>query len=224
MQQVEPRSDDQFVDVVIAESVGAALASHLSETGRGTHHPASLAQRVQMAVWKTWGTGSTRRFQDEHGGGWYTSVASAVDGEDLVAVVRTVHGRRMVCAVVESDEVEEFLKTNHWRTQAANGLDPDLAAEIAALEAGGSPGKPPKPQARRSNGAAVQEVKEPSPGDPRLIVWWAMVENGSETTGDPQVEHTTYGEAQQRVLRLLMQGAKVEVWESPKTPEIKVSL
>jgi hypothetical protein len=40
----------------------------------------------------------------------------------------------------------------------------------------------------------------------------------------PQVKEITYGEAQMEVLKLLMQGCRVQIWENPKTPEIKVSL
>jgi hypothetical protein len=216
--QPENRSEDQFVDVVVAESVGAMLAQHLESTGRGIEHPLKLQQRVQMAVWKQWGTAHVKPFQDAYGLGWFCGVANALNGEDMAAVIRTIHGNRMVCAVVEADEVQHFLATGHWQSEAARGLDPELEAEIAALE-----NKSANGHARAVTGAvaAVPEVyiePEPTPSDPRLIVWW-------EGVGEhPQVKEITYGEAQMEVLKLLMQGCRVQIWENPKTPEIKVSL
>lgn len=228
--QVQKNPEDQLVDVVVADSVGASLSQHMEDTNRGTEHPVKLQQRVQMAVWKSWGTNSVKRFQDDHGGGWYTSVANALGGEDLVAIIRTIHGTRMVCAVVESDEAEHFNQTGQWLTDAARGIDPELEAEIARLEGNppAAPGRPGRPTAPL-NGAPAQhipEATEPEPDAARLIIWWMdgpQVE-GEKKTVEVNVEHTTYGEVQSKVLPLLMKGAHVEVWADPKTPEIKVSL
>jgi hypothetical protein len=231
--QVEKRPEDQLVDVVVADSVGPLLAQHLDETGRGHEDPLKLQHKVQMSVWKQWGTATMKSFQDADGLGWYASVSNVMGGEDLVAVIRTIHGTRMVCAVVESDEVEDFIKTGQWRTEAARGMSPELLAEIEALEHNppAAPGRPGRatgwaPPGSNGAGAAQPYVEpEPQPDDPRLIVWWPEQDDGKvDMTTDPKVEKTTYGEAQQRVLKLLMKGAHVEVWESPKTPEIKVSL
>lgn len=231
---MQPRSDEALVDVVVADSVGPSLAHHMESTGRQAAHPLKLQQRVQMGVFKQWGTGAVKRFQDDDGGGWLVSVASFLDSEDLVAVIRTIHGTRMVCAVVESDEVEEFGRTGHWQTEAARGLDPELAAEIAKLEANppAAPGRPGRPTAPTSDVPTTARLEPvPEPDDPRLIVWWEPVQAADgegepmqRLSESPKVKRTTFGAAQSEVLPLLMKGCRVEVWSDPKHPEIKVSL
>jgi hypothetical protein len=232
---MEPTQQEQLVDVAMSPSVGPMLAQHMEATGRGNVEPLKIQHRVQMAVWKQWGSGAVKFYQDEGGGGgfWYVSVASALDSEDLVAIIRSVHGTRMVCAVVESDELQGFLKGEGWKTEEARGISAELAEEIRRLEEAppARPGRPGvAPPSNGSNGsAALAVVAEPQGDDPRLIVWWEETEvaEGSvaqEAWGPPKVKEVTYAVAQQEVLRLLMKGHRVQVWENPKSPAITVSL
>ena len=226
--QIQVKDEEKPNDVVVYDEVGPQLAKRLSESGRTSYSPMQLQQRIQSSVFRKWGT-QADRFQDDHGGGWIVDVTDAADSVESRAVIRSIHGTRMVTAVVEMDEYEEFKKTGQWSTPEAKGLDPELVAAMSEIEGtnGPKPGQPGRPKTVGVGGSSVLPVpaREPAPDDARLIVWWATVENGAEVVGKgPQVRETTYAEAQREVLALLMKGHRVEVWEGRKTPEIKVSL
>lgn len=225
MQQPQLKEEEKPIDVVVYDQIGAKLAPFLQEAGLELD-PMQVQERVQRQVYARWGT-NAEMIQDRHGVGWLVDVSDAFNSMELYAVVRNVHGTRMALAVVDQEEVDEFKKSGEWKTEDAQGLDPEITKAMAEIEGSppAAPGRPGKPVAPQQQVQAPAQAKEPDPEDPRLLVWWEPQSDGKPNRAmAPSVEHTTYGEAQQRVLQLLMKGASVEVWEGRKEPKIEVSL
>ncbi len=231
---MQPTEEEKPVDVVVYDTVGIKLAQSLEGTGRSRYTPMQLQERVQLAVWRKWGT-QAKRFQDENNGGWLVEVSEVVDGIESYAVIRSIHGTRMVTAVVNIEEVQQFEQSGKWDTPEANGLDEDLVMAMAEIEGNpppvpGRPGLPTRPIS--ANGVETAPELAPDPEDPRLVVWCEAPKGGGDVPykkGGGNVpclktQYTTVSEVQNVVLKLLMKGHEVEVWSTCKKPQITVSL
>jgi hypothetical protein len=191
--------------IQIPEEIAISMGKRLMENGRlsalNPQEVGKLRMEIAKTVVSSWGVRAPRFTAD--GGGWIVDL-SDVTGDVQFGVIRSTNGQRALAEVVSEDKARVLLK---------GGAMPDEPGTPGAPEQ--APLAPPPPAA-------------PNPGDPRLLVYWKRQEppeeDGSEGWGNPQIMETTFAEAQTRVLPLLMQGCKVEVWSGKKTPKISVDL
>ena len=209
--------------VIVGEPVAAKLANHLHQQGRLRGGVRMVIDSLNKAVDRKWGVAADS-FKDSAGPGWIIDVSDYFDNELLYAIVRSENGIRSVVAVVDEDEIGEFKKTGKWVSPeaAAGGL-----SEV--VEMLGDQSIPDVPDAPAPRSFPKLVPSDPQPDDPRLIVWWEGLPDKQDDTGrvgtePPKSVHTTYGDAQRVVMKLLMRDCKVEVWSGVKHPELKVDI
>jgi len=234
----DPQLPDQVTTpATVTPEAASALYSHLQEQGRQHGSVSDLAQLLGRATEREWGTARARRFKDGAGGGWLIELTAYLDGEELYAMVRpSLGGSRLMTAVVDVDEVAGFDEGKGWQSSAArgNGVDPDVEAEAAAIEAGQPP---PAAQPRSSLGQArpppFQAPAAVKPEDPMLVVYWTGPE---PTPGEVAVQmlRCKREEVPGIVKMLLANGFTlgeqkfdvvedtIEVWSSVSKPKVEV--
>lgn len=201
-------------DVIVGEPVAAKLANHLHQQGRLQGGVTMVIASLNKAVDRKWGV-AAESFTDTAGPGWIIDVSEYFNDEMLYAIIRREHGIRSVVAVVDEEELGGFKKTGRWASPEAASAGLSESADMV--------GDTEVPvQLRPAMRQPVQLV--PKPDDPRLIVWWAPDSEEDPGSKTPIAQHTTYADAQDMVMRLLMSGCKVEVWSLVKHPELTVDI
>lgn len=238
----EPGTSDETLlkEAVVSVEVAAALHKHMVDQGRHTEKtPRDFMTILGRISAREWGTTNARRFSDAAGGGWLIDMSDYFDNEELYAIVRSVHGSRIMSAVVESEEVEAFGKNGVWQSAAArgNGVSPDVAAEAEAIEAGNpAPATAPaRPRPQEGAQAAPRAAAQGAADDPMLIVYWATPGPPEESLfAGAQMSRCKRADVPEIVRALLAAGFEVngvrhtvtestiEVWSSVSRPRVEV--
>lgn len=217
-------------DVLITEATAANLHQHLAEQGRNVGGPRDLVMLLHKAVDRAWGTKDAPRFKDEAGGGWIIDLSSWLDGEMLYAQIRTVHGRRTLTAVVETDEYEQFAQTGKWRTPAAANPDAALAdpETLAALEAMEKEPRVPAAMLPKPGvpAAPVAPAPQENPEDPVMIIVFIPAKEGDEPNTMKGWIRCTRAEVPEKIQGLLRDKdttmEDIEIWSRVTKPKVTI--
>jgi hypothetical protein len=216
-------------DVLITEAVAVNLHRHLTEQGRNVGGPQDLALLLNRAVDRAWGTKDAPRFKDDAGGGWIVDLSSWLNGEMLYAQIRTVHGRRTLTTVVETEEYEAFVQTGKWRTPAAANPESALVDEatLAELQAMESEPRAPAAMLPQLGAKAAQPVPAPQEylEDPMLIIVSEKVKEGDEL-GIKGWIRCTRAEVPERIQTILrdkdIEMGDIEIWSRMTKPKVTI--
>lgn len=227
MEQQSPQQEEDTV--LVPPTIAVDLHARLEEQGRSFGTPADVAAKLDRILAQDWGTPKARRFQEKDApGGWLIDVSDYLEGEMLYLMIRTVHGRRALTAVVDQDEYEAFLETKTWNSEEAKnvlGVDPEVAAAAASIEAGeprqipGRAGAPAPPRGQ----APVTVAPQTSPEDLCLMV----IVSGQGNAHTPQIVRCTRAEVPDKVAELLQQSDvtedNIEIWTCVSKPKVQVT-
>lgn len=222
--------------LLVSEGTAVKLHGHLTEQGRNLGPPAEIHRKLGVIVDREWGTPRCPRFQDAAGGGWLIDMSEYLEGEMLYALIRTVHGRRTLTAIVDSDEYEAFAEKGEWvspEAKSPDGVDPEVAATAAAIEQGVKPTAPGQPPAAAPAPAtpAAAPVPQQNPDDPILIL---VKMPGRDDLGGQGPEHV-YAEpirckrieVPHQISMLLRKDgvteSSIEIWSCMSQPKVQVT-